>query len=111
MRPWQSTKESKQMGLQIKETTHELMTLEKQNPLVGKRLRFIRSLKTNPIIDWGSQAGNIGINVKDAAQWLQLYMIGGIELLMNQGIKDPSVTGMTLSYSTLSPYVSVERLN
>src|SRR5262245_23443348 len=99
------------MKLQIEETTHALMTLEKRNPLVGNRLRFIRTLRANPIIDWESQASNNGVNVKDAAQWLQLYMIGGVELLMNAGIKEPSLTGMPLSYSTLSRYVSRERLN
>src|SRR5262245_19083271 len=99
------------MRLQIKESTHELTILEKQNPHIGKRLRFIRSLKASPFTNLETTLRNNGANANDARQWLRLYMIGGVGLLMNASIKDPSITGMPLSYSTLSRYVPAERLN
>src|SRR5262245_41033422 len=87
------------------------MMLENRNPLVRNRLRFIRSLGAAPFIDFVSEARNNGVSIEDTAQWLQLYMIGGVELLVNASIKDPIVTGMPLSYSTLSRYAPWERLN
>jgi hypothetical protein len=97
------------MRLHIEESTLELMALENRNPVVRNRLRFIRSFRTAPFIDFESAALKNGINVEDAAQWLLLYAIGGVELLMNPRIMDPSITGR-LSISALARHVPPQLL-
>src|SRR5262245_35110338 len=97
------------MKLHIEESTQELMRLENRNPVVRKRLRFIRSFRAAPYIDFESEALKNGVNVEDAAQWLLLYTIGGVKLLMNSRIMDPSIAG-GLSLSTLAPYVPPQLL-
>ena len=83
----------------IKETVDELIELEKRNPTMAIRLRWLRALKGNPNISPQTLANQIGTTITEIERWANFYQYGGIELLLNSQttLERPASQGMTFS--------------
>lgn len=83
----------------IKETVEELISLEKDNPLMVTRLRWLRALKTNPSATPDSLADKFGTTVVEMERWALLYQYGGITMLLNPLtlLERSAALGMTFS--------------
>lgn len=67
----------------IRETSEELAALERQHPLMIRRLRWLRLLRSNPRLDVGAVADHLGVYEYEIERWAALYSAGGIALLLN----------------------------
>lgn len=66
------------MIFEIKETVEELLALEKENPIFANRLRWLRTLKTNPTISSRELVTLIGVPEFEMERWAEFYQFGGI---------------------------------
>jgi hypothetical protein len=83
----------------IRETPAELAALERQNPLMLGRLRWLRLLAANPRLDVGAVADQLGVYEYEIERWAALYTAGGIGLLLNPRTIHSRVTLPDLTFS------------
>lgn len=67
----------------IRETTQELSALERQNPAMGSRLRWLRMLKIGSNLSPNTLVNQTGVLEYEMDRWAALYQSGGVQLLLN----------------------------
>lgn len=67
----------------IRETIQELLALERQNPSMGSRLRWLRILKIGSTISPTALVNQTGVPEFEMDRWAALYQFGGIQMLLN----------------------------
>jgi hypothetical protein len=92
----------------IKETAEELLALEKQHPQMVNRLRWLRTLKINPVIKPSELATQIGVPEYEMDRWAEFYQFGGIKLLLDPQTLLERVAANSL---TFSEHAEFEMLN
>lgn len=94
------------MIFEIKETVEQLLALERDNPSMANRLRWLRTLKTNPTISVRELVALTGVSEYEMERWAEFYQFGGIEMLLNK----QTVTDRSAQSGTFSEHAEYEML-
>jgi hypothetical protein len=70
--------------LDIKEDPAEIFALQKRNPSMINRLRWLNYMQSNLFSNIGKLAHIVGVEEEEVAYWHELYRLGGIDLLLDR---------------------------
>jgi hypothetical protein len=91
----------------VSESILQLINLESQNPQFAGRLRFLQIVQSNNLTDISLLINQTGFPKFEIEYWIELYRLGGIELLLYpQTILNP----YNAQTKTLSQYAEEELL-